>query len=113
MATGQKDSEAAAFGAAPTEDARIAISATTPPELRVCAESRAGAAVRAGMEERMVSASIEVAFAREGRHCVGTGRHPPGVDLGDSFSYASVQERGGPLLFNSEDSARSDVRRAL
>jgi len=47
------------------------------------------------------------AFLRFGR-----GRHPAGLNFGDSMSYAVAAVAGMPLLFTGEDFARTDIARA-
>jgi ribonuclease VapC len=121
MAILRKEPEASAFGAALTEEPRIAISAATLLELCMVAESRAGPAVWAEVEALVAGAGIEVvpftagqaALARDGWRRFGKGRHPAGLNFGDCFACALAQERGEPLLFKGDDFARTDVRRAL
>ena len=121
MAILRQESDAPAFGAALAREPRVAISAATLVELRMVAESRAGAAVWTEIETLMADAAMEVvpftadhaALAREGWRRFGKGRHPAGLNLGDCFAYALAQERGEALLFKGEDFARTDVRRAL
>ena len=43
----------------------------------------------------------------------GKGRHPAGLNFGDSFAYALAQATGEPLLFKGDDFAQTDVKRAL
>jgi ribonuclease VapC len=40
------------------------------------------------------------------------GRHPAGLNFGDSMSYAVAAAAGMPLLFTGEDFARTDIGRA-
>ena len=42
----------------------------------------------------------------------GRGRHPAGLNYGDTFSYALARRMGLPLLFVGEDFARTDVQAA-
>ncbi|EIZ85267.1 PilT protein domain protein [Methylobacterium sp. GXF4] len=46
------------------------------------------------------------AFARYGK-----GRHPAGLNFGDCFAYALARSLNAPLLFKSDDFARTDVLR--
>lgn len=39
----------------------------------------------------------------------GRGRHPAGLNYGDTFSYALARRMGLPLLFAGEDFARTDA----
>jgi ribonuclease VapC len=47
------------------------------------------------------------AFLRFGR-----GRHPAGLNFGDSMSYAIAAVAGMPLLFTGEDFTRTDIAQA-
>ena len=54
-------------------------------------------------EEQMLAAAD--AFRRFGK-----GRHPAGLNFGDTFSYALASTRALPLLFKGNDFARTDIR---
>ena len=43
----------------------------------------------------------------------GKGFHPAGLNYGDCFAYELAMQRDCPLLFVSEDFARTDVKRAI
>ena len=66
---------------------------------------RLEAEVVAFNEEHLDAATT--AFLRFGR-----GRHPAGLNFGDSMSYAVAAVAGMPLLFTGEDFARTDIARA-
>ena len=60
-----------------------------------------------------VSVPIEqVAVARTAFAESGKGRHPAALNFGHCFSYALAVERGEPLLFGSNDFARTNVAAA-
>ena len=40
------------------------------------------------------------------------GRHPAGLNLGDTFSYALARHLGHPLLFVGDDFSKTDVAAA-
>ena len=39
----------------------------------------------------------------------GKGRHPAGLNFGDTFSYALARRMGVPLLFVGDDFAQTDM----
>ncbi len=43
----------------------------------------------------------------------GKGRHPAGLNFGDTFAYALASVRNLPLLFKGNDFARTDVTPAV
>ena len=43
----------------------------------------------------------------------GKGRHPAGLNFGDTFAYALASVRNLPLLFKGNDFARTDVVAAV
>ncbi|HMD72302.1 MAG TPA: type II toxin-antitoxin system VapC family toxin [Steroidobacteraceae bacterium] len=51
-------------------------------------------------------------IARQAFADYGKGRHPAGLNIGDSFSYALAKASGEPLLFKGSDFAKTDVIRA-
>ena len=58
----------------------------------------------------MTADHVEIAcevFRRFGR-----GRHPAGLNIGDTFAYALARATGEPLLFKGDDFARTDIARA-
>ena len=40
---------------------------------------------------------------------LGKGRHPAGLNFGDTFSYALARRMGVPLLFVGDDFSQTDV----
>jgi ribonuclease VapC len=121
MAILKKEPEAVALGAALTRAANPAMSAATLVEVGIVSEGRAGAGVRAEVEDLIAGAGIEVVpftaeqarIALDGWRRFGKGRHPAALNLGDCFAYALARSRGEPLLFKGEDFAQTDVRRAV
>ena len=47
--------------------------------------------------------------AAEAHRLYGKGRHPAGLNFGDTFAYALASVRNLPLLFKGNDFARTDV----
>jgi ribonuclease VapC len=50
-------------------------------------------------------------LARDAFSRFGRGRHAAALNLGDCFAYALAKVLGKPLLFKSEDFARTDIAR--
>lgn len=55
----------------------------------------------------------EIALAAMDRYGKGRGAEPAVLNYGDLFSYAPAKARDLPLLYKSDDFARTDVRSAL
>ena len=72
---------------------------------------------RADLERFLREAAIEVApvtadqaeIACEVFRRFGRGRHPAGLNIGDTFAYALAKATGEPLLFKGGDFAKTDV----
>jgi len=52
-------------------------------------------------------------IAAQGFAKYGKGRHAAGLNFGDLFAYALAKTRDEPLLFKSDDFAKTDVKRAI
>ncbi len=65
---------------------------------------------RAAVEVVPVDAD-QAEIARRALRQFGEGRHPAGLNFGDSFAYALAKTRGEPLLFKGSDFALTDVPR--
>jgi len=93
------------------------MSAATRVELGIVIEAKAGPAGTQLLEELQQRLEIEVmaldaGTAEEALVCwrrFGKGRHPAGLNLGDTFSYALARRLGHPLLFVGDDFAQTDV----
>ena len=96
------------------------MSAATRVELGIVVEARAGPAGAQLLEELLARVGVRVepvdqGLADEALVCwrrFGRGRHPAGLNYGDTFSYALARRMGLPLLFVGEDFARTDVQAA-
>lgn len=101
-------------------DAPGIMSAATRVELGIVVEARAGPAGAQLLEELLARVGVRVepvdqGLADEALVCwrrFGRGRHPAGLNYGDTFSYALARRMGLPLLFVGEDFARTDVQAA-
>jgi ribonuclease VapC len=95
------------------------ISAAAVLEVTIVLETRLGDAggrefdlwlLKIGAEVVPVDAE-QIDAARRAWRRYGKGRHVAGLNYGDCFSYALAATRGEPLLFKSEDFAKTDVKR--
>ena len=55
----------------------------------------------------------ELWVAASAHQTYGRGRHPAGLNFGDTFAYALASTRSLPLLFKGEDFARTDIAAAV
>ncbi len=95
------------------------ISAATLVELGIVIEAKSGPAGMQLLHELLDRIDIEVMavdpvqaqIALVGWRRFGKGRHPAGLNLGDTFSYALARHLGQPLVFVGEDFSKTDVLR--
>lgn len=66
---------------------------------------------KVGVEIVVVDASHADAARRAWRR-FGKGRHPAGLNFGDCFAYALARLTQEPLLFKSDDFAKTDIQPA-
>lgn len=67
-----------------------------------------------GSDIELVPLDYEQALvAGEANRLYGKGRHPAGLNFGDTFAYALASVRNLPLLFKGNDFARTDVVAAV
>jgi ribonuclease VapC len=96
------------------------LSAVSRVECTCVIEGRKRAAGRADLDLFLREAAIEVApvtadqaeIACEVFRRFGRGRHPAGLNIGDTFAYALAKATGEPLLFKGGDFARTDIASA-
>ena len=96
------------------------ISASTLVEIGIVVEARYGDAGgreldlllhRLGVETVSVT-SEQAEVARSAWRRFGKGRHPAGLNYGDTFAYALSAVSGEPLLFKGADFEATDVHAA-
>ncbi len=93
------------------------MSAATRVELGIVVEARAGPAGAQLLDELLARVEmriepVDAEAANEALVCwrrFGKGRHPAGLNYGDTFSYALARRMGLPLLFVGDDFAQTDV----
>ena len=98
-------------------DSPCIMSAATRVELGIVVEARAGPAGAQLLDELLTRVEMRIEpvdadMAHEALVCwrrFGKGRHPAGINYGDTFSYALARRMGVPLLFVGEDFAQTDV----
>ena len=93
------------------------MSTATRVELGIVVEARAGPAGAQLLEELLARIEIRIEpvdanLANEALVCwrrFGKGRHPAGLNFGDTFSYALARRMVVPLLFVGDDFSQTDV----
>lgn len=98
----------------------VALSAATLTEALVVAEARQGRDAASDLAELLGEIEAEVVPLDEAQaeaaagawRRFGKGRHPAGLNLGDTYSYALSTTRGEPLLFTGDDFSATDVGQA-
>lgn len=93
------------------------LSAVSRVECTCVIEGRKRDAGRAELDLFLREAAIEIApvtadqaeIACEAFRRFGRGRHPAGLNIGDTFAYALAKATGEPLLYKGADFSRTDV----
>jgi ribonuclease VapC len=86
-------------------------------ETSIVIESRYGAEGLRDLDRFISRAAIELTpvdqeqgqLARSAFSRFGKGRHPPGLNYGDCFSYAAAMSLGEPLLCKGDDLVHTDA----
>ena len=95
------------------------LSAASFVETALVIETRLGEAGGREFDLLLHRAAVEIVpvdadqaeIARRALRQFGRGRHPAGLNFGDSVAYALAKTRGEPLLFKGSDFALTDVPR--
>jgi ribonuclease VapC len=98
------------------DDVRL-FSAVSRVECTCVIEGRKRDAGRAELDLFLREAAIEIAavtaeqaeIACEAFRRFGRGRHPAGLNVGDTFAYALAKATGEPLAFKGEDFGNTDI----
>jgi ribonuclease VapC len=96
---------------------RLLISAATLVELGIVLEARLGPVGNAVMERFIRASHLEVIEVNEenahaaidGWRRFGKGRHPAGLNFGDTFVYALATGTGASVLCAGDDFAKTDL----
>ena len=116
-----REPDAAQFEQAIATNPECRMSVANALEASIVVEGRGGIAAAeeldvfleaVGMELAPVAAEHFIAARRAWRQ-FGKGNHPAALNVGDCFAYALAEVTGEPLLFKSDDFARTDVASAL
>ena len=89
-------------------------------EAAIAAERRGGDTAAQEFDTLVATAEIEfvpvtvehLQAARRAWRRFGKGNHPAALNFGDCFAYALARTTDEPLLFKSEDFARTDIEAA-
>jgi len=98
-------------------ESQCVMSAATRVELGIVIEAKTGPAGTQLLDELLARIGIELVpvdadLADNALVCwrrFGKGRHPAGLNLGDTFSYALASRLGQPLLFVGDDFSKTDI----
>lgn len=98
----------------------LTVSAATLTEALIVVEARQGPEAAADLAALLAELQAGVASLDETQaeaaaaawRRFGKGRHPAGLNLGDTFSYALAATRAEPLLFKGRDFAATDIQQA-
>jgi ribonuclease VapC len=98
------------------DDVRL-LSAVSRVECTCVVEGRKRDAGRAELDLFLREAAIEITavtadqaeIACEAFRRFGRGRHPAGLNIGDTFAYALAKATGEPLLFKGQDFSKTDI----
>jgi len=102
------------------EDGAVLVSTATAVEILIVAAGRSDEiyqrAVRFLQEPFIMVVQLDreqMWAAGEANRLYGKGRHPAGLNFGDTFAYALASVRNLPLLFKGNDFAQTDLTPAV
>jgi ribonuclease VapC len=108
--------EREAFESALAVDGDALVSTATAVEFLIVAFGRGHTVYRNALRVldlpviTLISLDEEQMYAAVRAHqTYGRGRHPAGLNFGDTFAYALAATRGLPLLYKGADFSRTDV----
>ena len=118
MLTGEAEGES--FRDIMEADGEVLVSTATAVELLMVATGKGEAVFRDALEFldrpfiRLIPLdAAQMRAAADAFRRYGKGRHPAGLNFGDTFSYALASTLVLPLLFKGSDFALTDVRQAV
>ena len=111
--------ESQAFSDAMEADGEVLLSTATAVELLIVATGKGDDVFRDAVEflnrpfiHLIPLDQAQMHIASDAFRRYGKGRHPAGLNFGDTFSYALASTRALPLLFKGADFALTDIRQA-
>lgn len=116
MAVVNREAEGPAFSDAMIDDGEVLVSTATAVEFLMVAMNR-GEEIYESAVELLARPFIQLVpvedaqlwAAVEAHRRFGRGRHPAGLNFGDTFAYALASVRGLPLLYKGGDFVQTDV----
>lgn len=119
MAIVNRESEGQAFADAMIDDGEVLVSIATAVEFIIVAMNRGDELYEAAVELlqrpfiQLTPVDEQQLWAAVAAHrTFGRGRHPAGLNFGDTFSYALAYSRTLPLLYKGDDFARTNISSA-
>lgn len=116
MAIVNGESESQAFWDAMVNDGEVLVSMPSAVEFMIVAMGRGDAMYQAAVEllgrpfiKLVPLDEAQLWAAVEAHRNYGKGRHPAGLNFGDTFAYALASTRWLPLLFKGNDFARTNI----
>ena len=120
MAVVNRESEGQAFSDAMIDDGEALVSVATAVEFMIVAMNRGEEIHRSAVDllqrpfVQLVPVDDQQLWAAVAAHrAYGRGRHPAGLNFGDTFAYALAYSRALALLYKGDDFARTDISSAV
>ncbi len=110
MAVVNREAEGPAFSDAMIDDGEVLVSTATAVEFLMVAMNRGEEIYESAVEllsrpfiQLVPVEDAQLWAAVEAHRRFGRGRHPAGLNFGDTFAYALASVRGLPLLYKGND----------
>ena len=116
MAVVNREAEGPAFSDAMIDDGEVLVSTATAVEFLMVAMNRGEEIYQSAVEllarpfiQLVPVEDAQLWAAVEAHRRFGRGRHPAGLNFGDTFAYALASVRGLPLLYKGNDFVQTDI----
>ena len=116
MAVVNREAEGPAFSDAMIDDGEVLVSTATAVEFLMVAMNRGEEIYQSAVEllarpfiQLVPVEDAQLWAAVEAHRRFGRGRHPAGLNFGDTFAYALASVRGLPLLYKGGDFVQTDI----
>ena len=116
MAVVNREAESQAFSDAMIDDGEVLVSTATAVEFLMVAMNRGEEIYQSAVEllarpfiQLVPVEDAQLWAAVEAHRRFGRGRHPAGLNFGDTFAYALASVRGLPLLYKGNDFVQTDI----